>query len=153
MKQKQGINRYNVMRDKWRSLVCHATQLELLNKLRSSVEPRWTKQQTVRITCPCNEDPLKSHFYIVKLGFTGVFIFLAHLSRRLTGELIGYPWIRRPSSSVVRPSVHIFKHLLLRKRLANRSQILCGASLERGNESLYKWSMSHDQDGRHAHIW
>ena len=32
--------------------------------------------------------------------------FLAHLSRRLTGELIGYPWIQRPSSSsiVVRPS-------------------------------------------------
>ena len=28
---------------------------------------------------------------------------LAHLSRRLTGELIGYPWIRRPS--VIRPSV------------------------------------------------
>ena len=27
---------------------------------------------------------------------------LAHLSGRLTGELIGYPWIRRPS--VVRPS-------------------------------------------------
>ena len=32
-------------------------------------------------------------------------LFLAHLSRRLTGELIGYPWIRRPSSSSVRPSV------------------------------------------------
>ena len=32
---------------------------------------------------------------------------LAQLSRRLTGELIGYPWIRRPSvrpsASVVRP--------------------------------------------------
>ena len=29
---------------------------------------------------------------------------LAHLSRRLTGELIEYPWIRRPSSSSsVRP--------------------------------------------------
>ena len=28
-------------------------------------------------------------------------LFLAHLSRRLTGELIGYPWIRRPSASVV----------------------------------------------------
>ena len=38
-----------------------------------------------------------------------VHFFLAHLSRRLTGELIGYPWIRRLSSS----SVHIFKHLLL----------------------------------------
>ena len=66
------------------------------------------------------------------------------------GELIVYPWSgvcrRRPSSS----SVHIFKRLLLRNRLANQSQILCGASLGRGNESLYKWSRSHDQDGRHA---
>ena len=30
--------------------------------------------------------------------------FLAHMSRRLIGELIVYPWIRRPSY-VVRPSV------------------------------------------------
>ena len=38
--------------------------------------------------------------------------FLAHLSRRLTGELIVYPCsgVRRPSSSVV---VHNFKDLLL----------------------------------------
>ena len=40
--------------------------------------------------------------YVKGTGFTGNFsltlsIFLAHLSRRLTGELIGYPWIRRPS--------------------------------------------------------
>ena len=28
---------------------------------------------------------------------------LAHLSRRLTGELIGYPWIRRPSVCRRRP--------------------------------------------------
>ena len=28
-------------------------------------------------------------------------LLLAHLSRRLTGELIGYPWIRRPASSSV----------------------------------------------------
>ena len=47
----------------------------------------------------------------------------------------------------------IFKHLLHWNRLANQSQILCGAFLGRGNESLYKWSRSHDQDGRHAHIW
>ena len=33
--------------------------------------------------------------------FCHFYPFLAHLSRRLTGELIGYPWIRRPSS--VRP--------------------------------------------------
>ena len=28
-----------------------------------------------------------------------VFMFLAHQSRRLSGELIGYPWIRRSSST------------------------------------------------------
>ena len=32
-----------------------------------------------------------------------LFLFLAHLSRRLIGELIVYPWSRRPSY-VVRPS-------------------------------------------------
>ena len=30
---------------------------------------------------------------------------------------------------------------------------LYGASLGRGNQSLYKWSRSHDQDGRHTHVW
>ena len=33
----------------------------------------------IGITCPCNEDPLKPHFYIEKLGFTGVFIFFLFL--------------------------------------------------------------------------
>ena len=28
----------------------------------------------IMLTCPCNVDPLSSHFYIIKLGFTGVFI-------------------------------------------------------------------------------
>ena len=27
-------------------------------------------------------------------------LFLAHLSRRLTGELIGYPWVRRRRPSI-----------------------------------------------------
>ena len=27
------------------------------------------------LTCPCNVDPLTPHFYIVKLGFTGVYNF------------------------------------------------------------------------------
>ena len=35
-----------------------------------------------------------------------IFLFLAHLSRRLMGELIVYQSLRRPS-------VNIFKHLLL----------------------------------------
>ena len=81
--------------------------------------------------------------------------FLAHLSRRLIGELIVYLWIRRPSYVVRRPSASftMLKHLLLRNRLADQSQILCGASLGRGNEFLFAASGSHDQDGRHAHIW
>ena len=60
--------------------------------------------------------------------------------------------VRRPSV-VRRPSFRMLKHLLLRNRLANQSQILCGASLGRGNEILLAASGSHDQDGCHAHIW
>ena len=79
-------------------------------------------------------------------------VFLAHLSQRLIGELIGYPWsgVRPSSSSSV---VNNFKRLLLQNRLADQSQILCGASLGRGNDILFAASGSHDQDGRHAHIW
>ena len=74
------------------------------------------------------------------------------------GELIVYPSSRRPSSVVRRPSsvvvvVNNFKHLLLQNRWADQSQILCGASLGRGNDILFTASGSHDQDGRHAHIW
>ena len=74
--------------------------------------------------------------------------FLAHLSQWLIGELIVYPWfgVRRRRPSVVA----MLKHLLLRNRLADQSQLLCGASLGRGNEILFSASGSYDQDG---HIW
>ena len=62
------------------------------------------------------------------------------------------PMVRRRQSYVVRPSSTMLKHLLLRNRLADQSQILCGA-LGRGNEILFAASGSHEQDGRHAHIW
>ena len=78
---------------------------------------------------------------------TWFFVLLAHLSRRLIGELIGYPW------SGVRPSLTMLKDLLLQNRWAYQSQIVCGASLGSGNESLFAVSGSHDKDGRHAHIW
>ena len=48
--------------------------------------------------------------------------------------------------------INIFKHLLW-NHWADSSKISCGASLEWGNESLFKRSRSYDQDGRHAHIW
>ena len=37
------------------------------------------KPVVIMITCPCDVDPLTPHFYIVKLGFTGVFIFFLFL--------------------------------------------------------------------------
>ena len=58
-------------------------------------------------------------------------MFLAHLSRRLIGELIGYSW------SGVRPSFTMLKDLLLRHRFANQSQIICGASLGRGGGAIF----------------
>ena len=36
--------------------------------------------------------------------------------------------------------------------MTNQSQISCDPSLGNGKERLYKWPMSQDQDGRHAHI-
>ena len=46
---------------------------------------------------------------------------------------------------------HNIQQLFLRNCLANQSQTVCGASLGRGNESVYKWSRSHAQDGRHGY--
>ena len=35
---------------------------------------QWTVKTYITKTCLYNFDPLKPHFYIVKLGFTGVYI-------------------------------------------------------------------------------
>ena len=75
-------------------------------------------------------------------------LFLAHQSRTYR--------IGRPLWSVVcvsvRPSSSLFKHLLLRNHQADWSQISNGVSMGWGNESMFIWSWSHDQDGHHAYI-
>ena len=58
---------------------------------------------------------------------------LAHLSRRLIGELIVYQSSRRPC---VGACVNIFKHEYLRDQLADCSQILSEASLGWGKASV-----------------
>ena len=72
-------------------------------------------------------------------------------------ELIVYPSSRRPSvrrrPSATATSFTMLEDFLLRNCWADQSQILCGASLGRGNDILFAASGSHDQDGRHAHIW
>ena len=64
--------------------------------------------------------------------------FLAHLSRRLVGELIVYPWSGvRPSSVVV---VHNFKHEYLCNQWADCNQILSEASLGWGKGCIRFWA-------------
>ena len=78
--------------------------------------------------------------------------FLAHLTQRLIGELIVYPWSgvhRRTSSRVV----HNAQTSSSQKPLGRSKPNFMGASLGRGNEVLFAASGSHDQDGRHIHIW
>ena len=82
--------------------------------------------------------------------YFGIDLFSRELRPGQTAYSI--PMVRR-RPSVVRLSSTMLKHLLLRNRLADRSQILCGAFLVRGNEILFAASGSHDQDGHYAHIW
>ena len=94
-------------------------------------------------------------FYLYNGQIDGLLhLLLAHLSRRLIGELIVYQWSGVRPSVVRRPSASstMLKDLLLRNRWSDQSQILCGASLGRGNDILFAASGSHDQDGRHTHI-
>ena len=93
----------------------------------SSIHPFEHTNVSIRLSVIC-------HGYLVSA--TPLTVFSSPEPSGSQGELIVYP------CSGVRWN-----------RLANQSQIVCGASLGRGNESLYKWSRLHDQDGRHTHIW
>ena len=44
---------------------------------------RGVKFRYIRKTCPCNIYPLKPHFYIVKLGFAGVYLFFLFLLQNI----------------------------------------------------------------------
>ena len=38
---------------------------------------------SIRKTCPCNEYPFIPHFYILKLGFAGVYLFFLFLLQNI----------------------------------------------------------------------
>ena len=57
----------------------------LLNKSCGSISLQWPpcRMQFIRKTCPCKVYPLKLHFYIVKLGYAGVYLFFLFLLQNI----------------------------------------------------------------------
>ena len=73
--------------------------------------------------------------------------FLAHLSQRLVGELIVYPWSKvRPASSIV----YNFKHEYLCNQWVDHNQILSEASLGWGKGCIRFWARSDQNSGFHG---
>ena len=91
------------------------------------------------LTSLCNVDPLTPHFYIVKLGFTGVYVFSSP-EPKAQGELINSIRVE-PSSVCVSGcvSVDIFKLEYLRNQGANRNEILTEPSLGWGKGCIRFW--------------
>ena len=79
-----------------------------------------------------------------------VCVFLAHLSRRLIGELIVYPWSggQRPSASVID---HNAQTSSSQKPLGRSKPNFMWSLLWYGEQSLFAASGSRDQDGHYAH--
>ena len=53
--------------------------LDLINLLEDVHTGNNNSLLSIRKTSPCNEYPLKPHFYIEKLGFAGVYLFFLFL--------------------------------------------------------------------------
>ena len=47
------------------------------------VEQNLLPKSHITKTCPCNEYPLEPQFYIVKLGFAGVYLFFLSLLQNI----------------------------------------------------------------------
>ena len=54
-----------------------------LSVLYCKPHPPGEKLMSIRKTCPCNVYPLEPHFYIVKLGYAGVYLFFLFLLQNI----------------------------------------------------------------------
>ena len=65
--------------------VAYAFELGKLLKchLKGKASRKLANGQNIRKTCPCNEYPLKPHFYIAKLGYAGVYLFFLFLLQNI----------------------------------------------------------------------
>ena len=79
-------------------------------------------------------------------------VLLAHLSQRLIGELIVYPWsVVRRRPSVLRPQCsNIF---FSETAWPIKAKFYVAPPWEGGMKVFFAAFWSHDQDGRHADIW
>ena len=68
------------------------------------------------LTCPCNENLLTPHFYIVKLGFTGVYIIFALKYRlwKLVRTASSRQFYRVPTIYVLSKNMKIVKKIELK---------------------------------------
>ena len=65
------------------------------DKLNTETEINHRLSIYIMITCPCNVYPLTPHFYIVKLGLTGVYIFLIFALKHRLWVLVRTASLRR----------------------------------------------------------
>ena len=56
---------------RWFAVVCGISTVRIMNRTLAKFA-----SLVIRKTLPCDSYPLAPHFYLVKLGFTGVYIFL-----------------------------------------------------------------------------
>ena len=127
------------------------TELAALDQFKISFTFKSTIQNILMTCCQVSDRcPLGYLFIISTAGLSFFlsfflsflsFFFLAHLSRRLKGELIVYRAIRRPLVCACdSASVNIFKLEYLRNQWANRNQILSEASLGWGIDCIRFWT-------------
>ena len=65
-------------------------------------------------TCPCHVDPFTPHFYIVKLGFTGVHILFLFLVQNIDCGYSLEPPKRVPTNNVLSKNMKIVKKIQLK---------------------------------------
>ena len=83
-------------------------------------------------TCLYNFDPLKSHFYIVKLGFTGVYICFL-----ISAQNVDYGYSLEPFAKAVLTSTH---NLCFKQKYKNKNQSFLSQNFHFWRSNfLYTW--------------
>ena len=83
-----AVNVWNNQQVRWRAI---GKQYQRKVKCKQWQVEEIVNRNHIMLTCPCNVCPLISHFYIVKLGFTGVYVFIAPLWK--SGAILDLPWV------------------------------------------------------------